>query len=230
MNRQPLVALNSVSKSHVMGERTVEALTDVSLDIGAGEFIGVWGPSGSGKSTLCNLIALLDVPTRGQVCFSGRDAAALTDDEASALRNRSIGIVFQRFNLISVLSALDNVALPLEMQGVGRKTAAASARRRLAEMKVERYADTRPDQLSGGEQQRVAIARALVADPTLVVADEPTANLDSAHALEIIDLMHDLNQRSGTTFVFATHDTRLLDRVKRRVMMRDGEIVEDSSQ
>jgi putative ABC transport system ATP-binding protein len=225
----PLVELRQVGKVYRLGENLIAALKTVNLSIHRGEFVAVWGPSGSGKSTLCNLIGLLDVCSSGTVRFGGQDVTALSDDQRSELRNREIGFVFQNFNLIPVLSALENVMLPLQIAGVSTARAKRAARKRLAEVGLDEHEAHRPAKLSGGQQQRVAIARALVTDPALVIADEPTANLDSENALRITELMRRLNSNNGTTFVFSTHDQRLLERVERQILMRDGEIIDDQS-
>jgi putative ABC transport system ATP-binding protein len=222
-----LVELKNVHKSYAMGQRSNVVLKGVDIEVTSGEVIGVWGPSGSGKSTLCNIIGLLDTPDTGQVLFQNQDISQLDDDAISELRNKSIGFVFQRFNLIPVLSALENVMLPLEVLGTPREQAEAKGMERLQELGIDRYAATRPDQMSGGEQQRVAIARALVTDPALLIADEPTANLDTSTAMQIMNLMAKLNESRDTTLIFATHDSRLLDYVNRKVMLDDGVIVED---
>jgi putative ABC transport system ATP-binding protein len=224
-----LVELRQVGKIYYLGESRITALKGVNLSIHRGEFVAVWGPSGSGKSTLCNLIGLLDMCSSGTVHFEGQDVTALSDDQRSELRNRGIGFVFQSFNLIPVLSALENVMLPLQIAGVSTARAKRAARKRLSEVGLDDHAAHRPAKLSGGQQQRVAIARALVTDPALVIADEPTANLDSENALRITELMRKLNSDSGTTFVFSTHDQRLLERVERQILMRDGEIIDDRS-
>jgi putative ABC transport system ATP-binding protein len=224
-----LVELRQVGKIYHLGESRITALKGVNLSIHRGEFVAVWGPSGSGKSTLCNLIGLLDTCSSGTVHFEGQDVTALSDDQRSELRNRAIGFVFQSFNLIPVLSALENVMLPLQIAGVSTARAKRAARKRLAEVGLDDHAAHRPAKLSGGQQQRVAIARALVTDPALVIADEPTANLDSENALRITELMRKLNSDNGTTFVFSTHDQRLLERVERQILMRDGEIIDDRS-
>lgn len=222
-----IVSLNKVSKEYHLGEICVKALEDLDLNIGRGEFVAIWGPSGSGKSTLCNLIGLLDKPSSGTVLLNNQDVTNLSDNELSKLRNRSIGFIFQSFNLIPVLTALENVMLPLQIQGkVGVETREKAAQR-LVELGLGEHLNHRPYKLSGGQQQRVAIARALITDPVLVIADEPTANLDSDNAWMIIDLMLQLNQQSGTTFIFATHDQRLLKCVKRQVLLQDGSVVED---
>ena len=223
----PLIELCQLTKTYSLGERSITALKAVCLEIMPGEFVAVWGPSGSGKSTLCNLIGMLDTPSSGTVHFNGCDVTTLSDDRRSEMRNRSIGFIFQSFNLIPVLSALENVMLPLQISKEAPAVARRRAYERLAEVGLAEYAAHRPAMLSGGQQQRVAIARALVADPALVIADEPTANLDSDNALKITDLMRQINGKEGTTFVFSTHDQRLLQCVGRQILMRDGEITEN---
>ncbi|HVO94670.1 MAG TPA: ABC transporter ATP-binding protein, partial [Terriglobales bacterium] len=166
-------------------------------------------------------------PTSGSVLLDGKDVGNLSDEKRSELRNTAIGFIFQTFNLIPVLSALENVILPLEIQGDSALTARAKAIRQLTDLGLGEHMAHRPHKLSGGQQQRVAIARALVNEPTIILADEPTANLDSDTALKIIDLIRDLNQKRGTTFIFSTHDQRLLSRIKRKILLRDGIIVED---
>ncbi|MBN3853250.1 ABC transporter ATP-binding protein [Paraburkholderia sp. Ac-20340] len=226
---EPLVEMRQVVKRYQLGESQITALKGVDVSIQPGEFVAAWGPSGSGKSTLCNLIGLLDTPSSGMVLFEGQDAAMLSDDARSQARNRKIGFVFQGFNLLPVLSALENVMLPLQVGRRASRACVEAAEKRLADVGLAEFAAHRPSKLSGGQQQRVAIARALIANPRLVVADEPTANLDSHNAHRIIDLMRSISAREGTTFVFSTHDERLLERVDRRIMMRDGALIEDCS-
>ena len=222
-----LIHLDKVWKQYQLGETQVAALKGVDLKIEKGEFVAVWGPSGSGKSTLCNLIGEVDLPTSGTVMINGRNIQELSDDERSDHRNLSVGFVFQKFNLLQVLTTLENVMLPLNLRGGSEAEARDRAVSILNEMGLSAFMDQRPDKLSGGQQQRVAIARALVTNPPLVIADEPTANLDSENANKIVDLMRDFNRTKGTTFIFSTHDQRLLDRVKRQVRLQDGVIVED---
>jgi putative ABC transport system ATP-binding protein len=224
-----LIALQQVHKYYRMGQNQIAALQDVNLEIAAGEFVAVWGPSGSGKSTLCNLVGLLDNPSLGEVFLNGKAVSGLDDDRLSELRNSSIGFVFQNFNLIPVLTALENVMLPLQVRGQPSKEAASRAFELLDELELSEHVRHRPDKLSGGQQQRVAIARALITDPAIVIADEPTANLDSITAVKIITLMRKLNERRGTTFLFSTHDQRLLDRVSRHVLLRDGSVAQDEA-
>jgi putative ABC transport system ATP-binding protein len=222
-----VVQTQKLKKTYHFGDTEVTALKEVCLEIEEKEFIAVWGPSGSGKSTLCNLIGLLDTPTSGEVLIQGASATDLTDAERSDLRNSSIGFVFQNFNLIPVLTALENVMLPLQVTGVSVEEARERAENLLQEVDLGDRMGHRPVKMSGGQQQRVAIARALVTNPLLVLADEPTANLDTKNANLIIDLMRRINRDSGAAFLFSTHDDRLLDRVDRRVHLQDGVVIED---
>ena len=222
-----VVQTQKLKKTYHFGDVEVTALHEVSLEIEEREFIAVWGPSGSGKSTLCNLIGLLDTPTSGDVLIQGTPANGLSDAERSDLRNSSIGFVFQNFNLIPVLTALENVMLPLQVTGVSKTEAQERAGALLNEVDLGDRMGHRPVKMSGGQQQRVAIARALVTDPLLVLADEPTANLDTKNANLIIDLMRRINRERGAAFLFSTHDDRLLDRVDRRVHLQDGVVIED---
>jgi putative ABC transport system ATP-binding protein len=224
LNSEALLDLRAVSKHYLLGESRIDALKQVNCTIKPGEFVAVWGPSGSGKSTFCNLVGLLDAPSSGSVHFQGQDVAALSDDQRSQLRNHAIGFVFQGFNLVPVLSALENVMLPLQVGRTPARAARAAALARLAEVGLASHVAHRPAKLSGGQQQRVAIARALAGAPALVVADEPTANLDSENALKVIALMRAISRSEGTAFVFSTHDERLLERVDRRISLCDGVI------
>jgi putative ABC transport system ATP-binding protein len=222
----PLIEMSKISKDYFLGETVVHALREVDLPIEKGEFIAVWGPSGSGKTTLLNLIGVIDQYTSGQLYIDGKEVAGLSDDKRTELRNRSVGFIFQGFNLIPVLSALENVMLPLQIRGVSFPEAREKALSRLEEVGLSDFVRHRPDRLSGGQQQRVAIARALVTNPSLVIADEPTANLDSDTSRKIIGLMRNLNEKEEATFIFSTHDQRLLDQVKRLVRLEDGRIVD----
>lgn len=221
-----LIEMGNIKKDYYLGETVVHALQGIDLQIDRGEFVAIWGPSGSGKTTLLNLIGAIDEPSAGDLAIAGRDVHSLSDNERSELRNDSIGFIFQSFNLIPVLSALENVMLPLQLKGASTKEAKARALKRLAEVGLSQVVDHRPFKMSGGQQQRVSIARALVNSPSLVIADEPTANLDSETARMIISLMRELNEKEKTTFIFSTHDQRLLDRVKRLVRLEDGRIVD----
>jgi len=221
-----IIQMKDVVKDYLMGQTTVHALKGVSLRIDAGEFIAVWGPSGSGKTTLLNLIGAIDEPTSGYMGFNGRDISTLSDNSKSELRNKSIGFIFQNFNLVPVLSALENVMLPLQIQGISRSEAIERSMNRLDQVGLSDFVKHRPDKLSGGQKQRVSIARALVTNPSLVIADEPTANLDSDTAMKIIGLMRKLNSREKTTFIFSTHDQRLLGNMDRLIRLEDGLIPE----
>ena len=223
----PILKLRHVRRRFLLGETTIDALHNISLDIHAGEFLAVWGPSGSGKTTLMNIIGLIDSPTEGEVLFEDQDTRVLADNALTEFRADKIGFVFQSFNLVPVLSALENVMLPLQIKGVDEGSARARATTALIDVGLERFKNLLPDKLSGGQRQRVAIARALVVDPKLVIADEPTANLDSENSRMIIDLMREMNQARKVTFVFTTHDQRLLDHVDRKIQLRDGNIASD---
>jgi putative ABC transport system ATP-binding protein len=223
-----LIELNQVSRTYRLGKSEVAALCCVDLQIDAGEFVAIWGPSGSGKTTLCNLFGAIDTPTSGTVIVNGKDISELSDNELSEHRNHSLGFIFQNFNLVPVFSAVENVALPLLLRGEERKVARTAATELLSSLGLGQHVDHRPDNLSGGQRQRVAIARALVTHPPLVIADEPTANLDSENARSIVELMRHVNETRGTTFIFATHDQRLLAQVNRRIELRDGAVAEDT--
>jgi len=223
----PILKLSNIRRRFMLGETSIDALNSISLDIHAGEFLAVWGPSGSGKSTLMNIIGLIDSPTEGVVNFDGQETHALSDDELTEFRGEKIGFVFQNFNLVPVLSALENVMLPLQIRGVVEHSARERAAAALVEVGLERFQHSLPDKLSGGQRQRVAIARALVVNPKLVIADEPTANLDSENSRMVVELMREMNRARKVTFVFTTHDPRLLDHVDRKILLRDGNIVSD---
>ncbi|HET7319566.1 MAG TPA: ABC transporter ATP-binding protein [Nitrospirota bacterium] len=220
-----ILEFKNVRKDYRLGETVVHALRGVDLSVGKGEFIAVLGASGSGKTTLLNLAGAIDDPTDGEVVIDNRDISRLTDNQKAELRNGTIGYIFQTFNLVSVLTALENVMLSLQIRGGKMSKIRESAADRLDEVGLADYMHHRPDKLSGGQRQRVAIARALVTRPMLILADEPTANLDHETAQSIIDLMRELNERQKATFVFSTHDQRLIDRVKRVVRIDDGRIV-----
>jgi putative ABC transport system ATP-binding protein len=219
------VRVEDVTKEYDLGRTKVPALRGVSLAVEKGEFMAVAGPSGSGKSTLLNLIGCLDRPTSGRVVIGEQDVAVLGDDALSDLRARTIGFIFQTFNLIPVLSALENVEFPLLFRG-GSHGGRARALSALESVGLRDFARHRPDELSGGQRQRVAVARALVTDPSLVLADEPTANLDSQTGEAIIDLMLDMNRRVGTTFIFSTHDPKVMAHAQRVVRLADGRVVD----
>ena len=215
-----LVAVKDVSKTYRLGTQTVTALAGVSMSVEVGEFLAVAGPSGSGKTTLLNLIGCLDTPTRGEVEIDGERASALSAGRRADLRARKLGFIFQTFNLIPVLTAWENVEYPLLL--TKRRGDGARVRAMLEHVGLADRARHRPPELSGGQQQRVAIARALVTEPALVLADEPTANLDSKTGHEIVELMRRLNRERRTTFVFSTHDPRIMTVADRVVEIRDG--------
>jgi putative ABC transport system ATP-binding protein len=217
------VAVKGVSKTYRLGQVTVTALEGVSLAVKAGEFLAVAGPSGSGKTTLLNLIGCLDTPTSGEVEIDGEAISRLSAGRRADLRARKLGFVFQTFNLIPVLTAWENVEYPLLLQR-RRGDVAGRVRAALEHVGLADRARHRPPELSGGQQQRVAIARALVTEPALVLADEPTANLDSRTGHEIVELMRRLNRERGTTFVFSTHDPRIVNAADRVLEISDGRL------
>jgi putative ABC transport system ATP-binding protein len=223
-----LVSVEAVTRKFPLDSSFVSALSNASLHVASGEFLAIAGPSGSGKSTLLNLIGCIDQPTSGRILIDGVDTSKLSPVRLTALRRIKIGFVFQTFNLIPVFTAAENVEFPLLVQGVSsaerRKRVAAA----LESVGLSSRAKHRPDLLSGGERQRVAVARAIVHRPALVLADEPTANLDTKNATQLIDLMHDLNRRLGLTFIFSTHDARLLEHTDRIVRLTDGQVVSDN--
>lgn len=220
------VRLEAVHRRYLLGETVVHALKGVTLDLHRGEFTAVVGPSGSGKSTLLHLVGCIDAPDEGRVLIEGTDVATLTDDGRSALRNQKIGFIFQSFNLVPVLDVYENVELPLLINPtISAGERADRVMQAIRDVDLEPQLRHRPDKLSGGQRQRVAIARALVSSPLLVLADEPTANLDSGTAHRILDLMLELNERRKVTFFFSTHDEKLMARVARVVHLKDGELV-----
>ncbi len=222
-----LVSVEAVSRRFPLDHSEVRALDDASLRVAPGEFLAIAGPSGSGKSTLLNLMGCIDKPTSGRIVLDGEDTSKLGPARLSAFRRKKIGFVFQMFNLIPVFTALENVEFPLLVQGVGASERRDRSMDALESVGLASRAGHRPDLLSGGERQRVAVARAIVHRPPLVLADEPTANLDSHNATQLIDLMRDLNETLGLTFIFSTHDQRLLDHTPRIVRLCDGQVVED---
>ncbi|MEA2519609.1 MAG: putative transport system ATP-binding protein [Chloroflexota bacterium] len=218
-----IVSLDRVSRTYAMERVRVDALKDVSLAIGEGEFVAIVGPSGSGKSTMMNIIGCLDRPSAGTYRLAGTPVASLDDDGLARLRSRTIGFVFQSYNLLPRTSALDNVATPLLYQGVGRSARIARATAALERLGLGDRLDHEPTELSGGQQQRVAVARAIVTDPALILADEPTGNLDSASGRDVMALLRELHG-AGRTIVLITHDPEVAAVAERQVHIRDGMI------
>jgi putative ABC transport system ATP-binding protein len=223
-----LVSVEAVTRRFPLDHNVVNALDHVSFHVAQGEFLAIAGPSGSGKSTLLNLIGCIDKPTSGRILIDGVDTSKLNSSRLTALRREKIGFVFQTFNLIPVFTAAENVEFPLLVQGVAAKERRERVAAALESVGLSARANHRPDLLSGGERQRVAVARAIVHRPALVLADEPTANLDTRNATQLIDLMHDLNRTLGLTFIFSTHDQRLLEHTDRIVWLTDGQVVSDT--
>ena len=219
------VSLQAVSKTYLLGEVKVAALKRVTLSIPERRFAMILGPSGCGKTTLLNLIGALDSATEGTVKVLGQDVGALDDDKLSEFRAKNVAFIFQSFNLIPVLTAYENVEYPLILLGMPERERRERTRETLASVGLEKHASHRPNQLSGGQRQRVAIARALVKRPGLVLADEPTANLDSATGAAIIELMHRAQEKEGATFVFSTHDPQLISHAEEAFVLHDGELV-----
>lgn len=222
-----LLTLAGIAKSYRQGEIQVQALHDIDLLLAEGEFAALVGPSGSGKTTLLNIIGGLDAPSDGSVQLNGTDLTTLSESSLSDFRLFQIGFIFQAYNLVPVLSALENVELVMVLQGRHDREQRERAVHYLELVGLQNQLHRRPSALSGGQQQRVAVARALAAGPRLVLADEPTANLDSDNAGALLDIMHRLSREEKTTFLFSTHDPRVMERAERIITLRDGQIVDD---
>lgn len=222
-----IVEVEAVSKIYHQGKVVFKALDEVSLSVDKGEFTALAGPSGSGKTTLLNLIGGLDLPDSGKVILDGKDYSTMGDGERADLRLQKIGFVFQSFNLIPVLTAAENVEYILRLQNVEKSERVERVRTILAEVGLQEKYHSRPDELSGGQQQRVAVARAIVSNPTVVLADEPTANLDSKTGEKLLEMMKKMNEERQVTFIFATHDRMVIDFAKRIVSLHDGKVAGD---
>ena len=220
-----LVQVDKVTKEYMLGQQRVVALHEVSMSVDAGVFLAIAGPSGSGKSTLLNLIGCIDTPSSGRILIDGQDMSGKTPDQLAQLRARTIGFVFQTFNLLPVLSAQENVEYPLmQLRELSRGERRERVARFLDVVQLSKYARHRPNELSGGQRQRVAIARALVTHPKIVLADEPTANLDHKTGEGILELMKGINSELGTTFIFSTHDKKVMAKADRLVNVEDGRV------
>jgi putative ABC transport system ATP-binding protein len=222
-----LIIFKNVWKTYLMGEVEVNALKDVSVKLGKREFAAIIGPSGSGKSTMMNLVGCLDVPTRGEIFLKGRNIARLRESDLATLRGQTIGFVFQQYNLIPGMTALENVLLPLEIQEIDDSTAERKAKELLALVGLSDKMHNKPAQLSGGQQQRVSIARSLACDPEIILADEPTGALDSITGKEVIEILYRLWKEKGKTVVMVTHDLHLAGYAGRHIHLKDGEMVRD---
>lgn len=221
-----MIRLEELTRTFQVGEQLVHALDHVNLEIEAGEYISIMGPSGSGKSTLLNILGLLDTPSSGAFWFDGVNTSAMTDTQLAVTRQQRIGFVFQSFHLVSRMSALENVELPMLLAGIAPAERGRRARESLRGVGLDHRCEHRPAQLSGGERQRVAIARAIVMQPRLLLADEPTGNLDSTAGTEVVRIMENLNA-GGLTLVVVTHDPQVGERARRRLRLRDGRVVGD---
>ena len=226
----PAVSCRKVNKIFAQGELAVHALSDVDLEIASGGFVCLSGPSGSGKTTLLNMIGGLDRPTEGEISVAGQRIDRMSMSELAELRLQHIGFVFQAYNLIPVLSARENVEFVMQLQGVPASERMQRAMAILHEVGLDGMEDRRPGELSGGQQQRVAVARAIVSKPALILADEPTANLDSVTAEKLMQLMRELNSQIGTTFVVSTHDKLMMSYARRLIKLHDGKIIDDVMQ
>ena len=227
IKQEDLIVTRSLSKVYRDNGVPVEAIRGIDLIVRQGEFTAIVGPSGSGKTTFLNLISGLDTPTSGQTWLAGREISAMSGRELSDFRRDHIGFIFQAYNLIPVLSVEENVEYIMLLQGVAKEERHQRVEEILDELGLKGYAHRLPTRLSGGQQQRVAVARAMVSRPSLVLADEPTANLDSKTGAELLDMMRELNRKSGITFLFSTHDQQIMERARRLVTLKDGKIDSD---
>ncbi|MDX1342256.1 MAG: ABC transporter ATP-binding protein [Reinekea sp.] len=224
---KPVIETRNLSRHYGAGDTLVKALDDVNIVIEPGEFTAIVGPSGSGKSTLLQLIGGLDIPSSGKVLLSDKEISEMSGSELSDFRRDHIGFIFQAYNLIPVLSAAENCEYIMLLQGIPAAERKERVYKMLAEVGLEGRETRLPNQLSGGQQQRVAVARAMVSQPDIILADEPTANLDSQTGMDLLDMMHDLNRHEGMTFVFSTHDPKIMERASRLIHIEDGRVIKD---
>ncbi|MBE9582906.1 ABC transporter ATP-binding protein [Mucilaginibacter sp. JRF] len=223
---QPLISIKDIGRKYVIGTEVIHALKSVSLSINKGEFVALMGPSGSGKSTLMNILGCLDTPTKGEYILNGINVSHMTDDDLAEVRNAEIGFVFQTFNLLPRNTSLENVALPLVYAGISKTDRLARAHKALENVGLGNRTDHRPNELSGGQRQRVAVARALINNPSIILADEPTGNLDTKTSIEIMGLIEDIHSK-GNTIILVTHEEDIAQHAHRIVRMRDGLIEKD---
>jgi len=226
MKSKALIQLKDVWKTYLMGEVTLDVLKKINLEINPQEFVAIVGPSGSGKSTMMNLVGVLDVPTKGTIYLEGEDISKLTESELAQVRGKKIGFIFQQFNLIPTLTALENVILPTIFQGMAEEKRVAKAKELLAKVGLADRMNHKPTELSGGQQQRVAIARALMNNPEIILADEPTGNLDSKSGQQVIDMLSKLFSEEKKTIILVTHDINLVKYSTKTVYLKDGEIID----
>lgn len=226
MASSALIHINDIARTYTVGSETIQALKSVSLEIYKGEFVALMGPSGSGKSTLMNILGCLDTPSHGDYSLNGTQVSEMTEDELAEIRNKEIGFVFQTFNLLPKSTALENVALPLIYAGISKSDRLDRAEKALTAVGLAQRMDHRPNELSGGQRQRVAVARALINDPSIILADEPTGNLDTRTSIEIMGLLEEIH-RQGNTIILVTHEEDIAQHAHRIVRMRDGLIETD---
>ncbi len=222
--KKPIISIKGAWKTYKMGEVEVHALRGLDLDIYKGEFIAIQGPSGSGKSTAMNLVGCLDIPTKGHIYLEGEDISLMEESELAQMRGKKLGFIFQKFNLINTLSAIENIMLPMTFQGYEEEERYKRAKKLLEMVDLGDRLDHKPTEMSGGQQQRVAIARAMVVDPDIILADEPTGNLDSKTGGSVMSFLRDLNRKHGKTIVMVTHDDKLAKEADRIEFLKDGEI------
>lgn len=229
MNTNNIIEIKNVTKRFPVGETEFTALSNIKFDIKKGEFTGLIGPSGSGKTTLLNLVGALDEPSEGEILISGKNVAAKSDEESAQLRNEHIGFIFQSYNLLPVYSIFENVEFPLLLQKQSKAERKAAVMQALEWVGLADIANKKPSQISGGQAQRVAIARSIVKKPDIVLADEPTANLDSTNAYKVMDILKKLNEELGITFIFSSHDSKVIEYLKRVISLEDGKVINDET-